>query len=58
MTNRNWVVGVFVVAGLLLFTLGLYMVGDRHQAFAKHVLGGHPKPAIDNHFKTGHRETA
>ena len=37
MTNRNWVVGVFVVAGLLLFTIGLYMVGDRHQAFAKHL---------------------
>jgi hypothetical protein len=21
-------------------------------------LGNHPKPAIDNHFKTGHREPA
>ena len=21
-------------------------------------LGNHPKPAIDNHFKTGHREAA
>ena len=37
MTNRNWVVGVFVVAGLVLFTIGIYMVGDRHQAFAKHL---------------------
>lgn len=37
MSNRNWVVGVFVVAGLVLFTIGLYMVGDRHQAFAKHM---------------------
>jgi FtsP/CotA-like multicopper oxidase with cupredoxin domain len=23
-----------------------------------HGLGNHPKPAIDNHFKTGHREAA
>src|ERR1700730_7418835 len=37
MTNRNWVVGVFVVAGLALLTIGLFMVGDRHQAFAKHM---------------------
>src|ERR1700676_2141183 len=37
MKNRNWVVGVFVVAGLVLFTVGIYMVGDRHQAFAKHL---------------------
>jgi phospholipid/cholesterol/gamma-HCH transport system substrate-binding protein len=37
MTNRNWVVGVFVVAGLVMFTIGIYMVGDRHQAFAKHL---------------------
>ena len=22
------------------------------------ILGNHPKPAIDNHFKTGHRELA
>jgi phospholipid/cholesterol/gamma-HCH transport system substrate-binding protein len=28
-------VGVFVVAGLLLFTLGLFMIGDRQMAFAK-----------------------
>ena len=27
--------GVFVVAGLLLFTVGLFMIGDRQMAFAK-----------------------
>src|SRR5436190_5770884 len=28
-------VGVFVVAGLLLFGIGLFMIGDRRMAFAK-----------------------
>src|SRR5688572_31994236 len=28
-------VGVFVLGGLLLFTLGLFMIGDRQMAFAK-----------------------
>jgi phospholipid/cholesterol/gamma-HCH transport system substrate-binding protein len=28
-------VGVFVVGGLLLFTIGLFMIGDRQMAFAK-----------------------
>ena len=28
-------VGVFVVGGLLLFAVGLFMIGDRHMAFAK-----------------------
>src|SRR6185295_16762905 len=28
-------VGVFVVGGLLLFTVGLFMIGDRQMAFAK-----------------------
>ncbi|OLE78813.1 MAG: hypothetical protein AUF76_18460 [Acidobacteria bacterium 13_1_20CM_2_65_9] len=28
-------VGVFVIAGLALFTLGLFMIGDRQMAFAK-----------------------
>ncbi len=30
-------VGVFVVGGLLLFTVGLFMIGDRQMAFAKKV---------------------
>ena len=28
-------VGVFVLGGLLLFTVGLFMIGDRQMAFAK-----------------------
>ena len=30
-------VGVFVVGGLLLFAVGLFMIGDRQMAFAKKV---------------------
>ena len=37
MKSKNWLVGVFVVAGLLLFSIGLFLIGDRHQAFARHV---------------------
>lgn len=37
MANRNAIVGLFVIAGLVLFTVGMYLVGDRNQAFAKHV---------------------
>ena len=28
-------VGVFVLGGVLLFTVGLFMIGDRQMAFAK-----------------------
>ena len=37
MKNRNVVVGVFVVAGFTLFTIGLFLIGNRHEAFARHV---------------------
>jgi phospholipid/cholesterol/gamma-HCH transport system substrate-binding protein len=37
MKNRSLVVGLFVAAGLILFTLGLFLIGDRHQAFARHI---------------------
>lgn len=37
MSNRNFVVGVFVFAGLALFSIGIFLVGDRHGAFSKHV---------------------
>ena len=37
MKNKNGIVGAFVVAGLLLFTAGLFLIGDRHQAFSHHV---------------------
>jgi phospholipid/cholesterol/gamma-HCH transport system substrate-binding protein len=35
--NKNFTVGLFVIAGLALFSLGIFLVGDRHQAFAHHV---------------------
>ena len=35
--NRFMMVGVFVIAGLALFTTGLFMIGNRHEAFARHV---------------------
>src|SRR5215467_13776500 len=34
MENRN--VGLFVIGGLLLFGIGMFVIGDRHQAFARH----------------------
>ena len=37
MKNKNGIIGAFVIAGLLLFTAGLFLIGDRHQAFARHV---------------------
>ena len=35
--NRTMMVGVFVTAGLVLLTTGLFMIGNRHEAFARHV---------------------
>ena len=35
--NRFMMVGVFVLAGLALFTTGLFMIGNRHEAFARRV---------------------
>jgi phospholipid/cholesterol/gamma-HCH transport system substrate-binding protein len=35
--NRSMMVGVFVIAGLALFSAGLFMIGNRHEAFARHV---------------------
>jgi phospholipid/cholesterol/gamma-HCH transport system substrate-binding protein len=37
MKNRNVSVGVFVAAGLLLFGAGMFLIGDRRQAFGRHV---------------------
>src|SRR6201981_577131 len=34
---RPMMVGVFVTAGLALLTTGLFMIGNRHEAFARHV---------------------
>jgi len=37
MTNRNITVGIFVVVGLVLLALGIFLVGNRHAVFAHHV---------------------
>src|SRR5215831_16003470 len=37
MQNRNVSVGVFVIGGLLLFGCGLFLIGDRRQAFSRHI---------------------
>jgi phospholipid/cholesterol/gamma-HCH transport system substrate-binding protein len=34
--NKPWIVGSFVLAGLVLFATGLFMIGNRHEAFARH----------------------
>lgn len=36
--NRNLAVGIFGLVGLGLFTTGLFMIGNRHEAFAKHLV--------------------
>jgi len=35
--NRNLSVGLFTLAGLSLFTAGLFMIGSRHEAFDRHL---------------------
>jgi phospholipid/cholesterol/gamma-HCH transport system substrate-binding protein len=35
--NRPLIVGFFVIAGLALFTTGLFMIGNRHEVFARHI---------------------
>jgi len=35
--NRNLTVGVFALLGLALFTTGLFLIGNRHEAFQKHL---------------------
>jgi phospholipid/cholesterol/gamma-HCH transport system substrate-binding protein len=37
MPNRFLAVGIFIIAGLTLFTLGIFLVGSRHEAFSHHV---------------------
>ncbi len=34
-SSRNYVVGLFVVTGVLLFAVGLFMIGDRRKLFSK-----------------------
>jgi phospholipid/cholesterol/gamma-HCH transport system substrate-binding protein len=37
MTNKNILVGIFVLAGVVLFTVGLFLIGSRHNAFDRHM---------------------
>ncbi len=37
MAKRNLIIGLFVLAGLVLFSLGLFLVGNGQKAFHKHV---------------------
>jgi phospholipid/cholesterol/gamma-HCH transport system substrate-binding protein len=38
MSRRYLAVGIFIIAGLTLFALGIFLVGSRHEAFSRHVL--------------------
>ncbi len=38
MSSRYLVVGVFILAGVALFALGIFLVGNRHEAFSRHLL--------------------
>ena len=37
MRSHNIITGVFVVAGIALFTLVIFLVGNQRRTFAKHV---------------------
>src|SRR5579863_8548926 len=37
MRNPNVTVGLFVIGGLFLFGAGMFLIGDRRQAFGEHV---------------------
>src|SRR6202522_4240354 len=38
MSRRYLAVGIFTIAGVTLFALGVFLVGIRHEAFSRHVL--------------------
>src|SRR6201998_3226108 len=38
MPRRYLAVGIFIIAGLTLFALGIFLVGSRHEAFSRHIL--------------------
>jgi phospholipid/cholesterol/gamma-HCH transport system substrate-binding protein len=38
MSRRYLAVGIFIIAGVILFALGIFLVGSRHEAFSRHVL--------------------
>jgi len=38
MSRRYLAVGIFIIASVILFALGIFLVGSRHEAFSHHVL--------------------
>jgi phospholipid/cholesterol/gamma-HCH transport system substrate-binding protein len=38
MSRRYLAVGIFIIASVALFALGIFLVGNRHEAFSRHVL--------------------
>ena len=38
MPRRYLAAGLFIIAGVTLFALGIFLVGSRHEAFSRHVL--------------------
>jgi phospholipid/cholesterol/gamma-HCH transport system substrate-binding protein len=38
MSRRYLSVGIFIIAAVTLFALGIFLVGSRHEAFSHHVL--------------------
>lgn len=38
MSKHYLAVGIFLIAGVTLFTLGIFLVGSRHEAFSRHLL--------------------
>lgn len=38
MSIRYLLVGIFIIAGVALFALGIFLVGNRHEAFSRHLL--------------------
>src|SRR5580698_6575876 len=38
MSKRDLAVGIFLIAGVALFALGILLIGNRHEAFSRHVL--------------------
>jgi phospholipid/cholesterol/gamma-HCH transport system substrate-binding protein len=38
MSRRYFAVGVFIIAGVALFALGIFLVGSRHEAFSRRVV--------------------
>ena len=38
MPRRYITTGIFIIAGLTLFAVGIFLVGNRHEAFSRHIL--------------------